>query len=643
MKHVLVLSALLSLIFTGCSFNKSKSVYPESHRELHRFVYERNIPEIVKALSSTNSDLQLIAASAAASIADTSLIAPLRKLLTSEDAALRSTACFALGQIGNSTDLKELESVLQNEKEIEVLASCMVACSKLYNEKNNEEYLPNTEEIISPFISFLLNARSDADVFYRAYAESVFNLNRKKIHYPKFIERMRYMLLKCEPETRVVFAQAIAGYEHYDLLQHKDYIEQWLEIERSDDVKVFVIQAAGKVASPDILNRIKAIATTPTLNVKTRWSAMQALEKKNALDKKTLSALAVSNHPKISRKALEIAAENKIVLDISASDSIENEIPYIKGAWYAYQISIGKQNADNQCLADFHATSNEIQKTFFIEALAYSNKHSDDLLQLCLLDPSPIVRYAASNAIYSQVKNKRWKSSISAAQAIQRAMETHDPGVIDVVVSLISEKVLSAEETTVLLKAALDEQTKLTMPRDIEVYNHIIDLKNQILNTQDQHLIASARFPISWDDFLPRSKVVRLETSKGNISIQLRSDLAPISTIMLLSLIEQGFYNGKYFHRVVPNFVAQGGCPTGTGMGSLDQPIISEFSSYPYNKGTVGLASSGSDTESCQFFITHQSTPHLNGRYTIIGEMVDGWEVLDNLIIGDQIIRCAIE
>jgi cyclophilin family peptidyl-prolyl cis-trans isomerase len=104
-----------------------------------------------------------------------------------------------------------------------------------------------------------------------------------------------------------------------------------------------------------------------------------------------------------------------------------------------------------------------------------------------------------------------------------------------------------------------------------------------------------------------------------------------------LKVAEKNFYDGTVFHRVVSNFVIQGGDPTGTGYGSPGYTIRSEFSPLTYERGMVGMASSGKDTEGSQFFITHSATPHLDGRYTIFGKVTDGMDVVDKIMIGDYV------
>ena len=130
-------------------------------------------------------------------------------------------------------------------------------------------------------------------------------------------------------------------------------------------------------------------------------------------------------------------------------------------------------------------------------------------------------------------------------------------------------------------------------------------------------------------------KTIRITTKRGPIDIELFGDDAPNIVKSILLLIEDGFYNGLNFHRVVPGFVVQGGCPRGDGWGDAGWLLRSQFNSHRYERGYVGVAHSGKDTPGCQFFITHLPQPHLNGRYTIIGRVVSGMEVVDVIEVGD--------
>ena len=110
-----------------------------------------------------------------------------------------------------------------------------------------------------------------------------------------------------------------------------------------------------------------------------------------------------------------------------------------------------------------------------------------------------------------------------------------------------------------------------------------------------------------------------------------------------INLAQDGFYDGLLFHRVVPNFVAQGGCPLKSGWGDPGYSIRCEYSPLPYVRGMVGMAHAGKDTGGCQFFVTHSDQRHLDGRYTIFGRVTDGMDVVDDLRVEDYIESIEIK
>jgi cyclophilin family peptidyl-prolyl cis-trans isomerase/HEAT repeat protein len=138
------------------------------------------------------------------------------------------------------------------------------------------------------------------------------------------------------------------------------------------------------------------------------------------------------------------------------------------------------------------------------------------------------------------------------------------------------------------------------------------------------------------DPALPMGKrIIRLTTSRGPVEIELFGDDAPNIVKSVLTLAEEGFYNGLNFHRVVPGFVVQGGCPRGDGWGDAGWFLRSQFNRHRYERGYVGMAHAGKDTPGSQIFITHLPQPHLDGRYTIIGKVTKGMSVVDRLEVGD--------
>jgi cyclophilin family peptidyl-prolyl cis-trans isomerase len=129
-----------------------------------------------------------------------------------------------------------------------------------------------------------------------------------------------------------------------------------------------------------------------------------------------------------------------------------------------------------------------------------------------------------------------------------------------------------------------------------------------------------------------RAPEVKLQTTQGDIVLLLFEDQAPETVGNFISLVEQGFYNGLTFHRVLPGFMAQGGCPKGDGTGGPGYTIYDEFdkpNARKHFRGSLSMAKTAEpNSGGSQFFITFRPTPHLNGKHTVFGRVIEGWDVL---------------
>ncbi len=141
-----------------------------------------------------------------------------------------------------------------------------------------------------------------------------------------------------------------------------------------------------------------------------------------------------------------------------------------------------------------------------------------------------------------------------------------------------------------------------------------------------------------------RGKQVRwtLTTGRGVLEIDLDPAAAPWHVAALVALTRAEFYDNLLFHRVVPGFVVQGGDPQGTGWGGPGFALPAEPSEAPFIRGAVGIADAGKDSGGSQFFLMHARAPHLEGRYTWVGQLRRGFEVLDALQLGDRIIKATV-
>lgn len=135
-----------------------------------------------------------------------------------------------------------------------------------------------------------------------------------------------------------------------------------------------------------------------------------------------------------------------------------------------------------------------------------------------------------------------------------------------------------------------------------------------------------------------------METDRGRIELELFPEYAPRTVNNFVFLAREGYYDGVIFHRVISDFVIQGGDPTGTGRGGPGYRFEDEFAGNPlvHETGAISMANSGPGTNGSQFFITHSPQPHLDGHHTVFGKVVQGQDVVDAICQGDKMITVAI-
>ncbi|MCK4468557.1 MAG: peptidylprolyl isomerase [Desulfobacterales bacterium] len=141
-----------------------------------------------------------------------------------------------------------------------------------------------------------------------------------------------------------------------------------------------------------------------------------------------------------------------------------------------------------------------------------------------------------------------------------------------------------------------------------------------------------------------KTYMAKIETNKGIIELELYSEHAPKTVNNFIFLAREGFYDGISFHRVIGDFMIQGGDPTGTGGGGPGYSFEDEVEENPltHEKGVISMANAGPNTNGSQFFITHSPQPHLNGKHTVFGKVVTGQNVIDSIRQGDKMERIEI-
>ncbi|HEY0744107.1 MAG TPA: peptidylprolyl isomerase, partial [Chryseosolibacter sp.] len=295
-----------------------------------------------------------------------------------------------------------------------------------------------------------------------------------------------------------------------------------------------------------------------------------------------------------------------------------------------------------------YKTANPYQKRALLYALQNQPSTAPFIQQELLTAQEPVVKASAADALVFINKSKGFdpRQKKAFADVYQKAIGAGDPGVINSISSALADSTLAYRDVISDYQFISTAKQKLTPVKDEDAIAALDRATAYFEKRKAADRPAPAyNHPINWSRIkeLPHDQMVTVFTTKGKIKMRLLVEDAPGSVANFLDLVDKSYFNNHYFHRVVPNFVIQVGCPRGDGSGGEDYSIRSEFTKTKYKTGSVGMASSGKDTEGTQWFITHSPTPHLDGRYTIFAEVVEGMETVHAIEVGDQITKIEIE
>ena len=288
-------------------------------------------------------------------------------------------------------------------------------------------------------------------------------------------------------------------------------------------------------------------------------------------------------------------------------------------------------------------SSNAYEKAALINVLGKSFLAYDFIVTKTLGTDEKVISTAGIGALAGMREKEDFPSEIETALAdvFRQGILTGDLAMIGTATSVISDPKYNYRELYDTIDFLYEAKEKLELPKDNEGLQSLqaaIDYFEN--NEKTESVVNDYNHPINWElvETIKSDAQVKIITERGSITVELMVDTAPGSVANFIDLVRNEYYNSKNFHRVVPNFVAQGGCNRGDGWGGEDYSIRSELGPAKYGEGYVGMASAGKDTEGTQWFITHSPTPHLDGRYSIFGRVINGMEVVHQLEVGDRII-----
>lgn len=635
MSRVCALFSLASLFtLNACSpaepADQALNKYADpAQRKVADLIDQRQAESIIQYLDTSDAAIRLTAAIGGGSLQDSILIEPLAKCLGDSIPEIRKAAAFALGQTRNAAAYAPISSQLANEKSHEVKKELWISAGKTIPEDQSPTLVTKIAE-----------APCGEESVWGLYQLSL----RGLITDPATVNEVLHFLNCEQPEARQAFAQFLARTRDLDLSPFTSQMIDVFEKEDHPETKIALalsFRHCGNIYGQDLLRLISLNADERIQQnlLRSGWST-------GALEAGDMIEMLTDHHPLISYSAAEwmalqewdkaLTEEVELKLD-EVSDRVKPKL--LKGLIknsptpdrFVDQIveAVGL-NDDNPYLQGDYIRALEHSS----DALSYIVAHMDASL------PAPLST-ASAETILNIHRSGHWPTNISFAVVAKDAFESQDEAILALFGAYIREAQLEDFEEIAWLEEAANQ---LSLPRQIETYNELL-LSIQYLRGEEQkpHSLPTEH-PIDWEliQDIPKDQLVRITTVHGNIDLKLYVEETPGTVGSFVSLIQSGFYNGKYVHRVVPNFVIQSGCPRGDGYGSVDYAIRSEFTDRPYTTGSVGMASAGKDTESCQWFITHSPTPHLEGRYTQFAEVIKGMDVMRKVQQGDEIIEIKL-
>jgi peptidyl-prolyl cis-trans isomerase B (cyclophilin B) len=614
-----------------------------------------DLERLAQLARDRNPSIRLRCAEVLGRVGDPAGVPLLEQLTGDRDDTVAESAIFSLGLVGDESCVPPLRDVLAGtglRKKIRALEA-LGATKQRDTAPDIAAYLSNFNSALRSTAAFSLYTLGDSTAAALC-ATAVFDPDPKVI-------------------AMVVYTMGRLGYDGYE----KNIIELLEHEDRS--VRMRSAEALGRLGSKGAINelytlagdedRMTALKAAEALVRIGDKKCSRALEELLGADDNYMKTIALEGLASIGRKQ-----SYDVVVPLLQSGSLMVRLAALEAAG-----STGGSDAREHLLSAYH-NGNPPERMAALKGLGFASDKQDlDLLCSVLTrEDDPLAREGAAAGLGTWKKDKELFQSQANGKKPVDALLAAGRGEDWVVASIAIESLgrIGSEETmndlmTLYPKEGnrTDSDRKIAVlqamqtlgkrkPVQKEAVPPLLSFLSDASRDPDPRVGETARATAalyggslkpqpngSWargglpwrDPALPMGeRRIRIETKRGDIDIVLYGDDAPNIVKSVITLAGRGFYDGLTFHRVVPGFVIQGGCPRGDGWGDAGYFLRSQFNTHRYDRGVVGMAHGGEDTPGSQFFITQTPQPHLNGRYTIIGRVTKGMDVVDLIERGDE-------
>ncbi len=639
MKRFAAISFTLFILWS-CAENENSNRFADPVLVTIADFQDRRLSDsLLQFLHFENPIYRSSASLAFASIQDTAFAPALGNLLLEDpDATVRSNAAFTLGQTGGIAAVNALIPAI-HDHDWRVVREALEALGKTVSNRDLE---------------VLLDYNAEDSMAQEGLAWAYYRLGLRNFTDSVMIRReSEFLEQKYSGSTRLAAAHFFSRARLSELSFYAKLINSATK-DPLPEVRMAAVSGINKMGAPQALEVLRKIRLTDK-DDRVRNNAVRACGKFSLKESESIVFGALRD----SSLAVQISA-SELILRLtkeSFSKRIEEEIIAcanlrVKANLYGALLSSIPSDKAIQEIIDLYKKSNDYEKAHLLTALGFSQGANEeaafDFISSAMIKSEiPVIKSTAALALVAiNYHNNFFKKKQADFVGIYRqAILDGDPVVTGIIAGALGDSVLGYKMMIHDFNFLYEAKKKLHLPKDIESLQPLVDAIAYFENKEKPARLKNLfNHPIDWKliKSIPKDQHVLIRTAKGDIIMRLFVEETPGAVGNFVGLVSTGYFDGRYFHRVVPNFVIQTGCNRGDGFGSEDYSIRSEFLKQRYKTGAVGMASAGKDTEGTQWFITHSPTPHLDGRYTLFAKVEKGMEIVDRIEVGDVIVSVSL-
>ena len=636
-------------IITDINITNSDPVYQRIYNHQDR----QNVDSVLIFFNHPNPGYRLAAVNAMASMQSEVALDSLVSRLGDPIIEVRTAAAYALGQIGNAETVDALMNAFVNRDTVDVDNKFNSTILEAIGKTGNKSLLDALASVESYRTTDTLLLLGQARAIYR-YANRGINTQKGTNRMVDLASSETY-----PNEVRVMAANYLARTKDIDISKSQFRVAEALTGATDPNVRMAIALALRKVTEPDILKILQSQLIVEK-DYRVKVNILKALGSYSYIDNIDL----IIDHLEDKNIHVANAAAQYLVDHGNRSDAEIYKTFANKNVDHTVRAKIYASVLKH--LPAYYTASKTRIRTSILRYLKelndkpYVAKHyvaalgqdpySYAYLKEAAIDSGAVtVRTAGMEALSKIVSDESFVNTfrsrstrvkIEILDIIKEEFAKGDVGTMAIGAGILSNKKIGYRDLIQNDSFLITAAAKLSLPREIETYNEIKKALAYINNVKYEAEKTSYNHPINWKTVatVSDSTIAVVKTNKGNFTIKLFGNITPGSVANFIDLANDDFFDNKVYHRVVPNFVIQGGCPRGDGYGSLDYSIRSELPQQYYDdEGYVGMASAGLNTEGTQWFVTHSPTPHLDGKYTIFGKVTEGMDVVHQIVEGDKI------